>query len=103
MMEVISHILTTPYLWTSLGTITALAMYIGPLLYNGDLKITTKSVLGIGIFAFFCVLLFTSHVIGVEHVVWPKASQPFIFIALVGMAYSIGLYVGVLIFKYLHR
>jgi hypothetical protein len=102
MLEVINHVLNTPYIWSSLGSIVAIAMFIGPILYNGDLTMVGKSIISIGLYVVFCSVLIGSHAIYIEHLSFPMSAQPFIFLFLVAICYLLGIYLGVLIHVFSH-
>lgn len=103
MLELINHIFSTPFIWPSLGMITSIGMFIGPLLYNGDLKAVYKALVSVGVFAFFLVIIMQSHILHVENKEWPCSLQPLIFVTLVGVSYVLGLLIGIYIFRKAHK
>lgn len=103
MITVLNHIFSTPFIWPSLGTITAIGIFVGPLLYNGDLKAIWKAILCLGVFGTLAGLVLQTHAKMTEQVGFKMSLQPYIFITLVGMAYISGLLIGISIFKMVHK
>jgi uncharacterized membrane protein YhaH (DUF805 family) len=107
--DVLNYISRSPYFWQSLGMLIATAMFIGALLYNGDLSLTIKGVVTIVAYAFFLILIFSTRVVSLARVHDFSVSQNIqahagIFtIFVLTLAYIFGLYVGVFIVKFAHR
>lgn len=57
-LDTISYVIQAPYFWLSMGFTTATAMFVGVLLYDGNMKQVGKGAFGIGSYAFF--LMFTT-------------------------------------------
>lgn len=96
-------ILQTPFLFQSLGIVSALSLFISPVLYNGDYKAATKTIVVVGGYAFFVALLEFFHLSLREHKDVEIWIQPLSILILVGMAYVFGLYLGVFIESSVHK
>ncbi len=89
----------TPYIWPSLGVITALSMFISPIFFNGDYKLATKVSITLLGYIFLASWVNYFHVgIGDGETVetW---LHPIIILSLVGLAYILGIFIGVRINK----
>ena len=103
--EIIANILTyvtsAPLFWASMGLTTSTAMFIGVLLYDGNVQQVGKGALGVGSYAFF--LMFTtvprvySRFDNVTRSCIPGAFAGTTTIVLVTLFYMLGLVLGVLI------
>ena len=106
LIESIPHVLSTAYLWSTMGVVTALSMFVSPILYNGDYKAASKTIgvlLGYGFFASLILFFHTTelnHAPSTDPSAWFQIA--FIFL-LVAMAYSAGLMLGVAIHNSAHR
>lgn len=97
MADIFREILQTPYLWQSLGIIAAIALFISPVLYNGDYKMAIKSVVVLTGYAAFSAMLIVLHlryVAACDYCCWLR---PVIMLVLVGASYAFGLAMGVFI------
>ena len=47
MSEVIQYVTSAPYFWHTMGATTASAVFLGAMLYNGDLRKLTKGLIAI--------------------------------------------------------
>ena len=97
MIEVILKVINTPYLIQSMGTITALSMFISPILYKGDYKNAMKSAIVLGGYIFFVGMLEYSHLGIAENRPLSIWIQPITILTVVGMAYALGLFIGITI------
>lgn len=102
-MEALIEILNIPYLWQSLGVITGLSMFISPIFYNGDYKIATKSATAVGGYMFFVGMMNYFHLCFTNNYDIQLWLQSIMLLVLVGLAYVLGLFIGVSIYKYIHR
>jgi len=97
MQELIIEIFKTPYLWQSLGAITAISLFISPILYNGDYKTASKSIviiLGYAIFSAMLIIFHSKYILEYQFDHWIR---PVILLGLVGISYTLGLFLGVYI------
>lgn len=103
MYESILEIMNTPYLWQSLGLVTSMSMFVSPILYNGDWKNATKSLVILGVYAFFVAILEYSY-LGIKEGhdinMWIK---PITILVLVGLSYALGLFIGVYTFNKIEK
>lgn len=53
MWETISYISNAPYFWLSMGMTTAVAIFVGAIVYDGELNTATKGIISIGLYGFF--------------------------------------------------
>ena len=49
----VAYISSAPYFWISMGMTTGIAMFIGAIIYDGELEYAWKGLLGIGMYSFF--------------------------------------------------
>lgn len=102
-MDILNHIINTPYFLQALGWIISIAILLGSLIYNGDLSLIKKVVLGVGGYAFFVGLMDYFHLAKGENKSADIWLQPIGFLLIIFMAYSIGLIIGVLVHWYIHK
>ena len=96
MIDLIVHVLTTtPYLVESLGWVSALSIFISPILYNGDYKTATKSLIVVGGYASFVGMLMYFHLFTQYHD--SRWIEPLTILTSVALAYCIGLFIGIFI------
>lgn len=103
MIEALQDIFATPYLWQALGMVTALSMFISPVLFNGDYKAAIKSTVVVGGYATFVGLLNYFHLAVREGVGLQSWLQPILVLGFVGIAYTLGLIIGVGIHNRTHK
>lgn len=106
-----NHVFQTPALWSSLGVVCAIALFVSPILYNGDYRAMTK-VFGILTgYVVFMIVVFYFHFSDPNHVLLTNGLkiksmlafyQDFIMLLLIWIAYTIGLYLGVFIHRLVH-
>lgn len=99
MIDSFLHILQTPFLFSALGAVAATALFVSPVLYNGDYKLATKSIVIVGIFFIFSTVLHYSHLSQLENSDLDRWIQPIYLEALVAISYILGLYIGVSIHR----
>lgn len=106
-----THVLATPYIWQSMGMITAIAMFISPVLFNGDYRALSRVITIVVGYLSFLFLLFYSHFSDINHVMIANADnllkfrafwQSVIIIFIVFIFYILGLVLGVTIHKMVH-
>jgi len=97
-MEILRQVFQTPFIWQSLGMITAISLFISPILYNGDYKLAIKSLIIISGYAIFSSMLIILHsTLNLPNIhCWVS---PIIFLILVAMSYTLGLFLGIYIHK----
>lgn len=109
---VMIHVFQTPFLWSSLGMVVAISMFMSPVYFNGDYKSASKAASFVMGYMFFMSLVFYSHYADAKHeFMVPMAQgaaqlamwQSMLISVLIGAAYLIGLYLGVKIFKMVHH
>lgn len=97
-----------PYFWGSMGFTTALAMFVGALLYNGELTQIGKGFLSILSFASMLLWVTTSRVLDSIQDSSVSHNLTFAFagiatILTVTLFWSLGLFIGVSIFELKYR
>ena len=97
MTEILIEIFKTPFIWQSLGLVTAISLFISPILYNGDYKIASKSliiVLGYASFSSMLLIYHMKNMLNCNYECWIGA---IICLGLIALAYIFGLFLGVYI------
>jgi len=97
MTETLKMIFEIPLLWQSLGLVTAISLFISPILYNGDYKTASKSLVIIGGYATFVGLLEISCLSMKDEFGISLWIKPIALLVLVAMSYAFGLFLGVYI------
>lgn len=97
MENTLLHIISTPYFWQSLGFVTAISMFISPVLYNGNYKMATKTIVVTFGYGALVGLINYFHLAQLEGKTSDLWLQPLIILGFVGLAYILGLYIGVYI------
>lgn len=97
MVEIIKEVLITPYLFQSLGMVAACSMFISPVLYNGDYRGATKSIVVLLGYATFVGLMIASHAENITGEVFPEWIRYITILILIAASYINGLYLGVYI------
>ena len=97
MLEIFIEILKTPFLWQSLGVVTAISLFISPILYNGDYKMASKSliiILGYALFSAMLIIYNLKNMLDCSCECWMCV---IISLGLVALSYILGLFLGVYI------
>lgn len=47
LFQTMQYVANAPYFWVTMGMITAIAMFVGAILFDGDLHLATKGVIGL--------------------------------------------------------
>jgi len=58
LFEIIQYISTAPFFWSTMGIVTGIGMFVGSIIYNGDVKGIIKAV--ISLLFYIALLLSTS-------------------------------------------
>lgn len=96
-MDTLVYISQAPYFWGTMGFITAMAMFIGVILYDGKMKEVSKALVCVGSYAALLTwinLIRISHV-GVKN--WAQAYAGVATIILVTFCWLLGMFLGVLL------
>jgi hypothetical protein len=101
-MEIFEAIYNIPFLFQTLGFFTAFSMFVGSIVYNGDLKIASKGLLSIGVYALFVGLLQYFRVIGGE-LMQERCFTGLTVMAIVGLCHVLGMIIGILIHRYANK
>jgi hypothetical protein len=103
MLNIILETLQTPYLLVSLGFVTALSLFISPVLYNGDYKSATKTIAILLGYAFFSSTLVCNRMgMLIKHYDYLWVS-PVILLSLVAICYIFGLMLGIFIYNKVNK
>lgn len=96
-----AHVLQTPYIYHALTIIFIMAMFVSPILYNGDHKSSIKALWILFWYVVILSYLQYNHLFVMQgNKNWLEA---IILNFLVFMAYFLGIAWGIVIFKYVHR
>ena len=49
----LAYISSAPYFWLSMGMTASMAMFIGAIIYDGELEYAWKGLLSVGMYGFF--------------------------------------------------
>lgn len=52
-IDILIYISRAPYFYLSIGSLTGIAMFVGAILYDGDLTYASKGLISVGIYGFF--------------------------------------------------
>lgn len=53
LLQTLNYVISAPYFWVTMGMITAVAMFVGAILFDGDLQLATKGIIGLLSYIFF--------------------------------------------------
>lgn len=101
----VPYVISDQYFWVAMGLTVSMAMFVGAILYNGNLDQIRKGIVSMGSYAI--VLLYTnisrvsSHVDSAEYPHMPFAGAA--TIGVVTIFYFIGMYLGVLMLNLTNR
>lgn len=56
-LETSQYVVNVPYFWITMGTIVSIAMFIGALIFNSDIRALTKSLISLTIYESFLVFV----------------------------------------------
>lgn len=105
--ETIYYVVNTPGFWSALGYTIASAMFVGSIIYNGELRLAMKGVATILSYVLFLLIITTSRVSfiasseGIQSLVRAEAGITTIYIT--SVAYVLGMVLGVLITSYARK
>lgn len=103
MLDILIETLKTPFLPASLGFVIALSLFVSPILYNGDYKAATKSVVIVAVYALITTMLICSNITFMTDHSKNVMGVPIMIQALVSACYIIGLYLGVFIHNRINK
>jgi len=99
------YISSAPLFWASMGMVVATAMFIGAMVYNGDLKKITKVLLSVLVYAFFLTAVTTNRLYFAF--ISGNFDDPVLAFAgvmttvIVTLFYILGMFFGVLLVKWI--
>lgn len=93
---IVQNILSNTYLVQSLGFTTAMAIFIGPVFYNGDFKKPIRAITVLSGCLFFSILLFYGADMKCNGDSWIENS---LLLGLVNLCYILGLYIGIFVYS----
>ena len=53
--ETIAYVSHAPYFWMTMGMVTAVSMFVGAIVFDGDLPTATKGIIGVLSYIFFLI------------------------------------------------
>lgn len=101
------YVSNASYFWQSMGAVVACSVFIGAILYNGDLDRLSKGIVTTGAYASLLFTMTISRVLdtfsrtGVRNADMALAGSSSILI--VTLFYFMGLIIGVYLVKFIHR
>ncbi len=63
-MMSVRYVMSAQYFWLSMGMMAAMAMFVGAIIYDGEMKAATKGIIGVGGYAFFLWQIIFSRIYG---------------------------------------
>ena len=104
MIDTLLYVINGQSFWLSMGCTSAVGVFIGALLYNGDLKLLQKGILTIGIYVFFLLHTTFVRLLGTRNVPIferaPQSTASIVTILLVTLFYIFGMFIGVAVLSY---
>lgn len=100
------YVAGAPYFWGSMGFTTAIAMFIGATMYDGQLTQVKKGLVSIFLYAFLLLQVTYSRIqpfLTLNGTHDPKLLAGIATIFLVTLFWCLGLFLGVLLFKKVAR
>ena len=101
------YVIRQPFFWASMGFTTLIGIFIGSVIYDGDMKEMKKGIIALGSYCVIIITTNTTRVIPQIATTLPaKTYQLFasvVTIAIVSVFYLLGMYLGVVITKKAHR
>lgn len=102
------HVLLTPYLWSAMGSIAGVSVFISPVFFNGDYRAANKIFVSVMGYMIFAILIFWFHYNDPSHIslitgLPSHKLEPFyqvaIVIFMVAISYCIGLFSGIFVYR----
>jgi hypothetical protein len=102
--DIIEYIVMAPFFWQSMGFTTAIAMFVGAVIYNGDLNQARKGIISVTSYAIMILWVIFSRIFNIYDFSDPtfKPAMAFasiITIAFVSFFWLVGIIFGVFIYK----
>ena len=102
-MQTILYVINAPLFWASMGMTTAIAMFIGAMIYDGQLTEVRKGILTIGSYVFMLLWMTISRIFNMIDSTPNRISEMTfagtLSIVFVSIAWTLGVFLGVLIFN----
>lgn len=102
LLPVITYVMDAPYFWMTMGMVSACAVFVGAILYDGILSLAAKGIISTAIYASFII---TAHVNRVNYLLSTSpemrtASERVIYanvvtIGFITLFWMIGIVIGV--------
>jgi len=95
--QCIEYVIIAPFFWGTMGFTTAFGMYVGAILYNGNLGQASKGVFGIFTYAGMLLWITSSRVFNsiTEDTKFPLAFAGLITIVITTVFWVLGVFIGV--------
>lgn len=55
LIETFTYVSHAPYFWLTMGMVTAVSMFVGAIVFDGDLSTATKGIIGVLSYIFFLI------------------------------------------------
>lgn len=107
--QTIIYITSAPYFWSTMGIIVGMCMFIGAIIFDGDLSIAYKSMIGLGSYIFFVLQTQTIRISDALANNKIRHSEPFmayasnITLIILSIFWIIGVLLGVFISSKYHK
>jgi hypothetical protein len=107
----LKYVAEAPYFWTSMGMVTSVSIFVGAIIFDGDLSMLWKGLLAVGLYAFFILQVTVTRIFTVYSVVelteggpnQPRIMAGVMTIFLVTLFWCIGMFIGVCVSKKMCR
>lgn len=110
LVNVFSYISEAPFFWGAMGFTTALGMFVGALIYDGELTEASKGI--VSVISYACMIVWMNltriaNVLGpnldVGHTRTGMAFAGTATVVAVTLAWLLGMFLGVVVFKFKYR
>lgn len=104
----VNYVTSAPYFWVTMGMITGLSMFIGAIIFDGDLSIASKAMIGLGSYIFFVIQTQLVRIGNALQNNMIRHSEPFMFYAsnatliIISLFWIFGVLLGVFISSRVH-
>ena len=101
MIEAISYVTNANLFWLSMGMTASIGIFVGALIYNGDITMFKKGILTMSFYIFFLLLTTTARITDGRSLTTilnhPNATAGLITIIFITFFYMLGMCIGVII------
>lgn len=103
-----AYVISAPYFWLSMGMTAAIAMFIGAIIYDGELEYMWKGLISVGMYGFFLFQVMITRVSTNFHkdlfsAYAHMAYANIVTVLIVSLFWAIGIIAGVFISSLFHK